>query len=100
VLAFQKGLLERGLNVGQNVRIDYRFGVASVESISTAVADILATSPEVSWLTHSCYGGSPKTDADRSGRIHGGVGSCGQRLHPEFRASRRHLFIVVPSRSR
>jgi putative tryptophan/tyrosine transport system substrate-binding protein len=47
VLAFQKGLLERGLNVGQNVRIDYRFGVASVESISTAVADILATSPEV-----------------------------------------------------
>ena len=25
VLAFQKGLLERGLNVGQNVRIDYRF---------------------------------------------------------------------------
>ena len=47
VLAFQKGLLERGLNVGQNVRIDYRFNAANVESIRAAVADILATSPEV-----------------------------------------------------
>jgi putative ABC transport system substrate-binding protein len=47
VLAFQKGLLERGLNVGQNLRIDYRFGAASVETIRAAGADILATSPEV-----------------------------------------------------
>jgi ABC-type uncharacterized transport system substrate-binding protein len=47
VLAFQKGLLERGLNVGQNLRIDYRFGAVGVETIRTAVSDILATSPEV-----------------------------------------------------
>ena len=47
VLAFQKGLLERGLNVGQNLRIDYRFGATSVETIGTAVAEILATSPDV-----------------------------------------------------
>jgi putative ABC transport system substrate-binding protein len=47
VLAFQKGLLERGLNVGQNLRIDYHFGANSAERIRTAVAEILATSPEV-----------------------------------------------------
>jgi putative tryptophan/tyrosine transport system substrate-binding protein len=47
VLAFQKGLLARGLNIGQNLRIDYRFGTASVETIHTAVVDILATSPDV-----------------------------------------------------
>jgi putative ABC transport system substrate-binding protein len=47
VLAFQKGLLARGLNVGQNLRIDYRFGATSVETIGTAVAEILATSPDV-----------------------------------------------------
>ena len=47
VLAFQKGLLERGLNVGQNLRIDYRFGAVGVETIRMAVSDILATSPEV-----------------------------------------------------
>ncbi|MFL6798833.1 MAG: ABC transporter substrate-binding protein [Xanthobacteraceae bacterium] len=47
VEAFQKGLLERDLNVGKNLRIDYRFGAASVETIRSAVADILATSPEV-----------------------------------------------------
>jgi putative ABC transport system substrate-binding protein len=46
-LAFQKGLLARGLNVGRNLRIDYRFGAASVETIRTAVADVLAMSPEV-----------------------------------------------------
>ena len=47
VLALQKGLLARGLNPGQNLRIEYRFGAASVEAIHTAVTDILATSPEV-----------------------------------------------------
>jgi putative ABC transport system substrate-binding protein len=47
VLAFQKGLLARGLNVGQNVQIDYRFGASSLETIRTAVTDILVTSPEV-----------------------------------------------------
>jgi putative tryptophan/tyrosine transport system substrate-binding protein len=47
VLAFQKGLLERGLNVSQNLRIHYRFGAVGVETIRTAVADILATSPDV-----------------------------------------------------
>jgi putative ABC transport system substrate-binding protein len=47
VLAFQKGLLARPQNVGQNLRIAYRFGASSVETIGTAVADILATSPDV-----------------------------------------------------
>jgi putative ABC transport system substrate-binding protein len=47
VLALQKGLLARGLNPGQNLRIEYRFGAGSVEAIHTAVTDILATSPEV-----------------------------------------------------
>ena len=47
VLAFQKGLIDRGLSVGRNLRLDYRFGAASVETIRTAVADIVATSPEV-----------------------------------------------------
>jgi ABC-type uncharacterized transport system substrate-binding protein len=47
VLALQKGLLARGLNPGQNLRIEYRFGAASVEAIHTAVTDILATSPDV-----------------------------------------------------
>jgi putative ABC transport system substrate-binding protein len=47
VLALQKGLLARGLNPGQNLRIEYRFGAGSVEAIHTAVTDILAASPEV-----------------------------------------------------
>jgi putative ABC transport system substrate-binding protein len=51
VVGFQKGLLERGLNVGRNLRIDYRFGANSAGTIRTAVADILATSPDVI-LTH------------------------------------------------
>jgi putative tryptophan/tyrosine transport system substrate-binding protein len=38
---------ERGLNVGQNLQIYYRFGTVGVETIRTAVADILATSPDV-----------------------------------------------------
>src|SRR4029079_5446115 len=45
--ALQHGLAERGLNLGQNLRIDFRFGAGSAEIIGTAVADILATSPEV-----------------------------------------------------
>src|SRR5262245_16045746 len=47
VVGFQKGLLERGLNVGRNLRVDYRFGANSAERIRTAVAEILATSPDV-----------------------------------------------------
>jgi hypothetical protein len=34
-----------------------------------------------SW--YSCHCDSEKTDGDRPSRIHGGVGSRGQRLHPE-----------------
>jgi putative ABC transport system substrate-binding protein len=47
VQAFQRGLAERGLSLGQNLRIDFRFGASSAEIIGTAVADVLATSPEV-----------------------------------------------------
>ena len=53
-VAFQKGLLERR-NIGQNLRIDYRFGAAGVETIGTAVSDILATSPRGDFGSpHSC----------------------------------------------
>jgi len=45
--ALQKGLRERGLNDGQNLRLDARFGADSTENIRLAVANILANSPEV-----------------------------------------------------
>ena len=47
IQALQKGLHERGLNDGQNLRLDIRFGVDSVENRQLAVANILANSPEV-----------------------------------------------------
>lgn len=45
--ALQKGLRERGLNEGQNLRIDLRFGVGTADSLRTAVTEILATAPDV-----------------------------------------------------
>jgi putative tryptophan/tyrosine transport system substrate-binding protein len=47
IQALRKGLRERGLNDGQNFRLDVRFGISSAENIRSAVADILANSPEV-----------------------------------------------------
>jgi putative ABC transport system substrate-binding protein len=47
IRAFQQGLAAQGFTPGQNVRIDFRFGAASAETIRTAVTDILAMSPDV-----------------------------------------------------
>ncbi len=41
--ALQKGLRERGLNEGQNLRIDLHFGAGTADSLRTAVTEILAT---------------------------------------------------------
>ncbi len=45
--ALQKGLRERGLNDGQNLQLDIRFGMNDAEKIRAAVTSILANSPEV-----------------------------------------------------
>jgi ABC-type uncharacterized transport system substrate-binding protein len=49
--AFRQGLLALGLEDDRNVKIDYRFGANEPGSISAAVADILALTPDVV-LTH------------------------------------------------
>jgi putative ABC transport system substrate-binding protein len=47
VQALKKGLRERGLNEGQNLRIDLRFGAGTADSLQMAVTEILATAPDV-----------------------------------------------------
>jgi putative ABC transport system substrate-binding protein len=51
VEAFQQGLLTLGLADGRNMKIDYRFGANEASTIRSAVADILALTPDVV-LTH------------------------------------------------
>ncbi len=51
VEAFRQGLLTLGLADGRNVRIDFRFGANEPGSIRSAVADVLALTPDVV-LTH------------------------------------------------
>ena len=47
VQALLKGLRERGLNEGQNLKIDFRFGAATPDSLQKAVTEALATAPDL-----------------------------------------------------
>jgi putative ABC transport system substrate-binding protein len=47
VQALRKGLRERGLNEGQDLRIDLRVGAHTAETLRTAVTEIFAIGPDV-----------------------------------------------------
>jgi putative tryptophan/tyrosine transport system substrate-binding protein len=46
-VAFQQGLEKLGWTTGRNVRIDYRWGINDVEKANVAIAELLATAPDV-----------------------------------------------------
>jgi ABC-type uncharacterized transport system substrate-binding protein len=47
VQALLKGLREQGLNEGQNLRIDFRFGAGTADSLRKTVTDIMALAPDL-----------------------------------------------------
>jgi len=47
VQALLKGLRERGLNEGQNLKIDFHFGAATPDTLQRAVTAALATAPDL-----------------------------------------------------
>jgi putative ABC transport system substrate-binding protein len=47
VQALLKGLRERGLNEGQNLKIDFHFGAATPDTLQKAVTEALATAPDL-----------------------------------------------------
>jgi putative ABC transport system substrate-binding protein len=49
VVALQQGLENRGWTIGRNLRIDYRWGIDSVEKAQAAAAEVLALAPDVFW---------------------------------------------------
>ena len=47
IQALLGGLRERGLNVGQNLKIDFHFGAATPDTLQKAVIEALATAPDL-----------------------------------------------------
>jgi putative tryptophan/tyrosine transport system substrate-binding protein len=47
IQALLRGLSERGLNVGQNLKIDFHFGAATPDTLQKAVTEALATAPDL-----------------------------------------------------
>jgi putative ABC transport system substrate-binding protein len=47
VQAFLRGLRQRGLQEGRNMRIDFHFGAATPDTLRTAVLETLATAPDL-----------------------------------------------------
>src|SRR5262245_44231660 len=47
LVAFQQGLLHLGWSIGENLRIDYRWGAGDADSIRTFAAELVALAPDV-----------------------------------------------------
>ena len=47
IMALQHGLEKMGWTIGQNIRIEYRWGVNDVEKVQATIAELLAMSPDV-----------------------------------------------------
>jgi putative tryptophan/tyrosine transport system substrate-binding protein len=63
--AFAQGLQQAGWTVGQNIRVDYRFGAGNVELMRKHAADFVALRPEVI-LAHSSAAVAPLLQQSRT----------------------------------
>jgi putative ABC transport system substrate-binding protein len=63
--AFAQGLQQSGWNVGQNIRIDYRWGAGNADTMRKHAADLVARAPDVI-LAHSSAAVAPLLQASRT----------------------------------
>jgi putative ABC transport system substrate-binding protein len=63
--AFAQGLQQMGWTVGQNLRIDYRWGAGNTDAMRKHAADLVALAPEVI-LAHSSAALAPLLQASRT----------------------------------
>jgi putative ABC transport system substrate-binding protein len=63
--AFAQGLQQAGWTVGQNIRIDYRWGAGNADLMRKHAADLVASSPEVI-LAHSSAAVAPLLQESRT----------------------------------
>ena len=86
--AFAQGLQQAGWTVGQNLRIDYRWGAGNADTMRKHAADLVALAPEVI-LAHSSAAVAPLLQASRTIPIvftivadPVGAGFVGSMAHP------------------
>src|ERR1700738_5049206 len=63
--AFAQGLQQSGWTVGQNLRIDYRWGAGNVDNMRKYAAELVALAPDVI-LAHSSQAIAPLLQATRT----------------------------------
>src|SRR4029079_14072014 len=63
--AFAQGLQQAGWTVGQNIRIDHRWGAGNADLMRKHAADLVASSPEVI-LAHSSAAVAPLLQESRT----------------------------------
>ena len=63
--AFAQGLQQAGWTVGQNIRIDYRWGAGNADTMRKHAAELVARAPEVI-LAHSSAAVAPLLQASRT----------------------------------
>jgi putative tryptophan/tyrosine transport system substrate-binding protein len=63
--AFAQGLQQSGWSIGQNLRIDYRWGAGNADNMRTYAAELVALSPDVI-LAHSSGAVAPLLQASRT----------------------------------
>jgi hypothetical protein len=51
--AFAQGLAQTGWTVGQNIRIDYRWGDGKPDTMRKYAAELVALAPEHDWASHA-----------------------------------------------
>jgi putative ABC transport system substrate-binding protein len=63
--AFAQGLQQSGWSIGQNLRIDYRWGAGNADNMRTYAAELVALAPDVI-LAHSSGAVAPLLQASRT----------------------------------
>ncbi len=63
--AFAQGLQQAGWTVGQNIRVDYRWGAGNADTMRKQAAELVASSPEVI-LAHSSAAVAPLMQESRT----------------------------------
>jgi putative tryptophan/tyrosine transport system substrate-binding protein len=63
--AFAQGLQQSGWTIGQNLRIDYRWGAGNADNMRKYAAELVALAPDVI-LAHSSGAAAPLLQASRT----------------------------------